>query len=114
MKKEKVKPNKNIMLIAGIAASIVMIIIVLSFSLSSMAKSKSITGGIITGNSINLNEKSQSPEYCTKQEIDSIVEKRLQEIINNKTLRIELSGNANAYLCINSEGKIFRSEIPCK
>jgi len=88
MKKEKVKTNKNILLIAGIAASIIMIVIVLAFL------NGSINGSIITG-------------YAAKE--------TGQEHIFNETIIIkELSGNGNAYLCINSEGKIFRSEIPCK
>ncbi len=118
MKREKVKENKNILLIAGTTASVVMIVIVLIFSIGSITKISSVTGGTITGSSINLKE-GQSSESYTKPEIDALLEKKYQEIIIsnaifNETSRKELSGNGNAYLCINSEGKIFRSEIPCK
>ena len=114
MKKEKTKNNKNILFMAGAAASIVMIIIVLSFSISSVTKSASITG-----NSINLKETGQLSESSAKQEIEILLEKKCLEIIGNRSILDgliagELSGNGNAYLCINSEGKIFRSESPCK
>lgn len=116
MKKEKVKKNKNVLLMAGVTASIVMIIIVLFFSLSSITT----MGTSITGNVISLKESGQSSESYTKQEIEVLLEKKFHETINekyifNETLIIkELSGNGNAYLCINSKGKIFRSENPCK
>jgi hypothetical protein len=93
MKKEKAKENKNILLIAGVIASIVMIVIVLSFSLSS------ITRSTMAGNAIR--EKDQ-------QSINS------KSIFNETLIVKELSGDGDAYLCINSVGKIFRSEIPCK
>jgi hypothetical protein len=115
MKKEEAKANNSAILMAGIAASIVMVVIVLAFLKGP------VTGNAITPGSTNLKEKVQlSPEYYTKQEIDSRIKENYQKSMGNKpvfneTFIIkELSGKGDAYLCINSEGKLFRSEVVCK
>jgi hypothetical protein len=94
MKKEIGEREDKIFLIAGIIASIIMITIVLAF-----------IRGSLNGNTIL---KSSSESDYNKQEIMN------NKSILNETLRIkELSGSGNAYLCVDYEGKIFRSKIPC-
>jgi len=79
--------KKSIILLSGIIACLLMIAIILYF-----------LSNTITGNSIKLKDQ-----------------ERLQQPNNDSNeSNNPLSGDGNAYVCVDSEGNIFRSETPCK
>jgi len=89
--------QKSTVILSGVIACLIMIVIVLSF-----------LSNTITGNSIKIKDKEKLVQ------INNNLENINQNESNNTESNEKMSGNGIAYVCVDPDGNIFRSETPCR